>query len=65
MYLTYGDYEKIVKSALEEARRFDIRAKEYLESETRAVYLFCPSKERAALKRASMDLTRALVKVRR
>ena len=56
--------EKIVKEALEEAHRFDVRANEYLESVAYNRHKMS-SKEMAAMKRASMDLTRALVKVRR
>ena len=64
MYTTQEEYEKNVKAALEEAHRFDVRAHEYLESVPRNLHL-SSSKELAAMKRASMDLTRALVKVRR
>ena len=51
-------YDKDVTAAVEEAKRFIARAEEYTEPKNH------DGKTRAAMKRASMDLTRALVKVR-
>jgi hypothetical protein len=49
--------------AIKEAKRFIKKAKEL--KETKHTYPFWSPKENAAMKRASMDLTRALVKTRK
>ncbi|WP_299327574.1 hypothetical protein [Parasphingopyxis sp.] len=59
------DYLKIINGALNEAERFSrlaIEAKKRLHSDEYAGISGC--KEVAAMKRASMDLTRSLVPVR-
>lgn len=58
---------KTVKAAVEEARHFLQRASAYearLDRED-VSYEFCGTAESAALRRASMELTRALAKMRR
>lgn len=54
-----------VKNAAEEAKRFIIKYNDYMfaEETKHATYTMTP-KESGALKRASMDLTRALSKMR-
>ena len=53
---------KHITDAMDEATRFLRIAKEYLLSDDLTLY---QSKKRAAVKRASMDLSRALVNVRK
>lgn len=56
---------KKVSDAISEARRFIERAEEYLNSAPRqGTWFYGEAKYSAAMKRASMDLTRALVSVR-
>jgi hypothetical protein len=56
---------KQILEALQECKRFEKRAREYLDRQKDQSTRFCgPTKESAALKRASMDLSRVLVKVR-
>jgi hypothetical protein len=54
---------KKIMTAAAEAKRFLERVRQYQENEPQ--YEFSPSKEGGALKRASMDLTRALADLRR
>jgi hypothetical protein len=54
-----------IKIALAEARRFTSWAEEVLKGiESGRIKGFQPSKDRAALRRASLDLTRALSRMR-
>lgn len=57
------DQIKRLDTAICEAKRFIIRAKEWRENLNKG-FLYNSGKESAAAKRASMDLTRALVGVR-
>ncbi len=54
-----------LKVAMEQARRFLIRADAVNEAFKKNSMLFYGSKETAACKRASMDLTRALAQIRK
>ena len=59
------DYQIAVEITVMEAERYLARARAYLDGPDSKKYSYFPSRDRAAMKRASMDLTRALVKVRR
>ena len=52
-------------NAVVEAERFIRKAKEAMDRLSNDKHLYASSKETAAAKRASMDLTRALVDVRK
>lgn len=54
-----------LKEAIQEAERFLVRAKALQKDPEGFKYLYSPHAQRAAVKRASMDLTRALAKLRR
>jgi hypothetical protein len=53
--------DEAVTDAIHEARRFIQRADAYLATDTEGI----PSRERAAMRRASLDLTMALSKMRK
>lgn len=57
-------FDKAVQEAKSEALRFITKANAYLERSRHDVYAKMGCTESAAVKRSSMDLTRALVKVR-
>jgi hypothetical protein len=54
-----------LQRAIVEAKRFIIKADEAMERLRADRHICCGSKQTAAAKRASMDLTRALTEVRR
>ena len=53
-----------LKSAIEEARRFIAKAQEAINEQEKTKYGNCP-RENGAARRASMDLTRELAKLRK
>lgn len=55
---------KTLRNAIKEAKRF-LAATDAIVWEDRGEFSFSPTKETAAAKRASMDLTRALADMRR
>ena len=56
---------KAIEEAMKEAMRFLEKAEVARKKATRDKYAFDGCKETAACRRASMDLTRALVKIRK
>ncbi len=58
-----ANYQKRIKTAISEAERFIDRAKAAIEAKDD--WDKQPQAKRAAMKRASMDLTRALAQVRK
>jgi len=54
-----------LKESIKEAERFLARAKALKKDPEGFQDLYSPNSQRAAVKRASMDLTRALAKLRR
>lgn len=61
MTTLYQVERRRVAAAIDEARAFVLKAQNFLDSNTEAY----PSRRRSAMKRASLDLSAALVLVRR